>query len=615
MGMSQFFSFFFQRREERKIRKLVERLEQNEDDAEAQEHLFNSLDKTAAALEKEIGKKVRPEHIRAEKLLAQEIIARSAGEREQRRSTRKKEKQERRQARYDRKEARKAARKRRKGDREENLMEALEKRNTGRRKVWYNAIESQKVQPLRIFYPESLEALIDIVEEADELGIKVKAVGSGHSASNIVTTSDFMVYTHGLDEPLELDRSILKEETNSLHLFEAEAGITVRELNGELEDAGLALPNAGGSDVQTLMGAISTATHGSGIKLGSYPDLVRSMVMVTTEGKVYRIEPSDGITDPLKYNDPDIPLVQNDEWFYAAVVSMGCLGIVYSLIIEVVPSYWLKETRELILWSQLKPLLAEGSILQKNEHFEVYLNPYKTDGDYTCLITTRKHIDVQQRPKGPPGRRNFFSSLLLSFSFTPKVMLQLFLLMPKKTPALIDRALKALVDEAYINKSYLVLNQGLRQVKTTGTAIEMGFPLSNYLPAVERIFEIAAERAGDGGQYVTSPFALRFVKSSKAYMSMMNGTDTCMIEITTLTQSLGRVDMLRHFQEELYAFGARPHWGLELDHLTGSHDLIKKMYPEYDKFIKVFNELNYKGTFNNAFTDRVGFSEVGFKRE
>ncbi len=188
----------------------------------------------------------------------------------------------------------------------------------------------------------------------------------------------------------------------------------------------------------------------------------------------------------------------------------------------------------------------------------------------------------------------------------------MFMLIPHKTPSFIDRAVKALEDDEYVNKSYKVLNQGLKQVKTVGTAIEIGFSMDNYLNAVDKIFEIAEKRALIGCQYVTSPFALRFVKGSKAYMSMMHDQDTCMIEITTLTNSLGRVDILKHFQSELYKMGGRPHWGLEVDLLTGSNGLIEKMYPKYDKFMEIYQKLNYKGTFNNSFTDRVGFSKVSF---
>ncbi len=608
-----FFVRLFTKKSGKKVQRLIKKLQQDSCDDGVQEELYQALDEAPGSIEKRVPKSVELQYAMADAMLSREIKPRTTEERETQRVERKSIRQQKRRANRSRRLERKAERERRRADLQEAKEERWEESKTGKRYIWQNAIRSQTVQPLYVFYPRSLEEIIDIVEDANELGLQVRAVGSGHSASDIATTSDYLLYTHGIDEPLELDKSVLKEDAQSLCLFEAESGMTVRELNGELEDIGYALPNAGGSDVQTIMGAVSTSTHGSGISLGAYPDLIRSFVLVTTGGEVYRVEPKDGITDPDKYNDEDIPLIQDDDWFYASLVSMGSMGIVYSVIMEVVPLYWLKESRKLMKWSYLKPLLEDGRVIQENEHLEVYINPYMTDGDHTCVVTTRNKVKAEIRPKGPDGRRNFLSSLLMSFSITPKVLLQMFMLIPHKTPKFIDRAMKALEDEEYIDKSYKVLNQGLKQVKTVGTAIEIGFSMNDYLSAVDRIFEIAEKRALIGCQYVTSPFALRFVKESKAYLSMMNGQDTCMIEIPTLTKSLGRVDILQHFQSELYAMGGRPHWGLEVDHLTGSNDLIKKMYPKYDRFIKVYRELNSKGTFNNSFTDRVGFSEINYK--
>lgn len=612
-AIATFFIRLFTGKAGKKVQKLITKLQQDSCNDEVQSELFDTIATAPASIEKRIPKSFGLDYANVDDMLSNNIEPKSKEERAQKRIERKEARQLKRLAKRGNRQARKERREQLRGDRQELKEEKLEKAATGKRYIWQNAIKSQTVQPLHIFFPQTLEEIIDIVEDADELGLKVRAVGSGHSASDIATTSDYLLYTHGIDEPLELDKSVLKEDAKKLCLFEAESGMTVRELNGELEDVGYALPNAGGSDVQTIMGAVSTSTHGSGIALGAYPDLIRSFVLVTTGGEVYRVEPSNGITDPTKYNDEDIPLVQDDEWFYASIVSMGSMGIVYSVIMEVVPSYWLKESRELTTWSKIRPLLEERKVIRDNEHFEVYINPYKTDGDHTCVVTTRNRIDVDLRPKGPDGRRNFLSSLLMSFKITPKVLLQMFMLIPHKTPNFIDRAMKALQDEAYIDKSYKVLNQGLKQVKTVGTAIEVGFSMDDYLGAVDRIFKIAEKRAMIGCQYVTSPFALRFVKGSKAYMSMMHGQDTCMIEIPTLTKALGRVDILHHFQSELYKMGGRPHWGLEVDHLTGSNDLIKRMYPKYDDFMKVYNKLNSKGTFNNSFTDRVGFSNIEFR--
>ncbi len=101
----------------------------------------------------------------------------------------------------------------------------------------------------------------------------------------------------------------------------------------------------GGIDHQTLAGAIATGTHGSGIELPPIHGMVKSMVLVAGDGNTYRIEPTNGVSDPALFNEAGITLVQNDDDFYSALVSLGSMGIIYSFILEVMESYWLEEKK------------------------------------------------------------------------------------------------------------------------------------------------------------------------------------------------------------------------------------------------------------------------------
>ena len=87
-----------------------------------------------------------------------------------------------------------------------------------------------------------------------------------------------------------------------------------------------------------------------------------------------------------------------------------------------------------------------------------------------------------------------------------------------------------------------------------------------------------------------------------------------MIEMDMVTGTYGGYETMLRYQNSMYQLGGRPHWGLEFDHLTGSNGLIKKLYPKLDDWLAVYRQFNSKGTFNNSFTDRVGFTESGFVR-
>lgn len=256
------------------------------------------------------------------------------------------------------------------------------------------------VQPLRLKRPENLTELIQIVNEANYHGLKVKAVGSGHSYSDMTTTPDYLLKTEGLCRILKDPRDktkiqhhkYLKEEFQKgmpdtdeykdvhdkevLSFYEFEAGIKIKNLNASLHKDGFGLINMGTYQGQAFVGAVSTSTHGSGIDLPPLPDMICSIVLVGSDGCVYRIEPSNGITNPATYKgkceiswEGNMPatmetcnLIQDDDRFYSTLVNMGCFGIIYSLIIKVRPRLYLVEEIEWTRWDILKPQLDNAAI-------------------------------------------------------------------------------------------------------------------------------------------------------------------------------------------------------------------------------------------------------------
>jgi hypothetical protein len=184
--------------------------------------------------------------------------------------------------------------------------------------------------------------------------------------------------------------------------------------------------------------------------------------------------------------------------------------------------------------------------------------------------------------------------------------------LPDLVPKVIDSAMQGLARD-YVDRSYRVFNIGAaNDVPAYGS--EIGFPADQCVNATERILHIAADGQRIGKAYLTSPFSLRFVKASDAFMSMMYGTDTCMIEFPMLDNTIGGKELLRRIEQEMYAFGGRPHWGL-LNFLACDDEFIKSMYPKYDAWLSIYRQLNPKGLFDNAFTDRCGISAHAFVRK
>ncbi len=262
------------------------------------------------------------------------------------------------------------------------------------RKKWKNYVDDQEANPLQYFQPSNLAELVEILTEAESKSYHVRAIGSGHSSSDIALTRDFMIDTHALQQVLDNSQLDLRDPAGPADLFFAEAGITIRELNKALDARKKALVNMGAYDGQTLAGVISTSTHGSGITLGAFPAYVEAMLLVGEGGRLYQVERGGARAiskGPAHLaGDHTIRLVKDDAVFNTLAVSMGCLGILYAVVIRVRESYELKETRHFSEWSQVRMELQEGSVLTANRHYEVLINPYPyTKNQHKCMVTNR----------------------------------------------------------------------------------------------------------------------------------------------------------------------------------------------------------------------------------
>ncbi len=266
----------------------------------------------------------------------------------------------------------------------------------------------------------SLEELVTAVRDAAAAGHKVRAGGSGHSFSDVAVSDDVMLDLHRMSRKLELDRMGLLPGVGERHFVEVESGMRIRELNRRLEASKLARYNMGAYDGQTISGAIATGTHGSGHNLGALCDAVRSLLLVTESGEKLRIEPKLGaITDPERHAERhghEAMLVQDDDLFYSAVVAMGCMGVVYSYILEVRERFLLAEHRELVKWTVLKEKLRRHDFAPMEKkwagvpvrHFEFLVNPIPGEEPNRTTVSSptagRSRRARRTEPSGPETR-------------------------------------------------------------------------------------------------------------------------------------------------------------------------------------------------------------------
>jgi FAD/FMN-containing dehydrogenase len=475
-----------------------------------------------------------------------------------------------------------------------------------RRRQWHNNTGNQAIDPVGTVSARSVDDLVRAVNRARDEELTIRCVGSGHSWSDVALTTGYLVPPQDLSGVERCPAQLLRPGVDGQYLVSVGSGTRIHELNAWLDRNGLALQQMGGYDGQTLAGVVSTSTHGSGVKFGPFPDFVRSVDLVDGTGQPRRIEPAEGPTDRTAFGAarPAWTLDQRDDWFDAVTCAMGCMGLMVSLIIEVGPSFELTEVRRLSTWAQVRADLRAG-ILQQEEHYEVYVNPYALHGPGSnrCIVTTRRpphgNRGADHRPVIPEllGHMPWVTSLIMNTAgaFAPRLI-----------PRLLDYSLAAIKSDGYTNKSYLVFNIGSVNNLRAYSA-EMGVPTANdgHVKAVEAVLGTAERFARDGSIYHTSPISLRFVAPSRAVMSMMHGQETMMIELIQLVDTYGGVEILAAHQDALAPLGVRAHWG-QINTL-GPEELAAR-YPGLPAWETVRRELDPRDVFASPFSKRVGIT-------
>lgn len=538
------------------------------------------------------------------------------------------------------------------------------------RQTWDNTIKKERVQPLQYLRPQTKKELVDIIKQAESDGLMVRAVGTGHSFSDVANATDILVDMLQLNAKLDVEADTLKPFGKPL--YNAQAGMMVEKINTELDALGLALPTMAAFDQETIYGAIATSTHGTGLNVAGMAAMVRSMDLLAAGGTCYRLEPSDGITDPVKfkakYPNNEIILIQDTDKFHSSVVGFGLMGIVYSVLIEPRQTFYLKQRLWVTDWTTVKPKLLDRSFFTTTgpdwkpigkdpvtnqslpNRAQVFVNPYVTKNfitkseQHTCVVQIQTEISKAEFDElMKQVKKNNFINKIANFiesifkngdagfhmetvaaedknSITEELSTDALLILlndfPLLTPLFLDISLIVLLSgSGKIGKSFEVMNQGKLAVKNAGYSTEPGFAVdakNAFVTGAEKIIDVVA-LSQKSQSYLTAPFCMRFVQQSDDYLSPEYKADTCMIDVPLILGSIGDDQMLQRMQLDLVALGARPHWGKICD-LVNGEALIHKMYPKFDQFLDTVKFFNPKGTFNSSFSYRTGISKMVYER-
>jgi len=408
--------------------------------------------------------------------------------------------------------------------------------------------------------PGSTAEVAALVKQARADGRTVKPVGAGHSFTGAALTDGIRISLDRLADLVSVDRAS--------RLVTVQAGMPLYRLNRILAEHGLALPNLGDIDSQSIAGAISTGTHGTGARLGCLSTFVESLTLVDGSGAT--------VTASAREN-PDV--------FQAARVGVGALGILTEVTLRCVDAFILRAEEGLGRIDEVFAGLAEH--IDGNDHFEMYWFPY----------TDRLQTKANNRVPADDRPLNRFRGWL-DDSFLSNTVFGAACRVGRRFPGTVRTITaieaRALSPRVYTAPSYQVFCTP-RRVRFV--EMEYGLPRAAVPEAFAELRKIVERLPFP----VIFPVELRFTAGDDIWLSHGYGRDSGYIAVHQYV-GMPYEPYFRAFEEVARDLGGRPHWGKL--HWRTAGDL-SHAYPRFDDFRAVRDRLDADRVYANAYTRSI----------
>jgi FAD-linked oxidoreductase len=421
---------------------------------------------------------------------------------------------------------------------------------------WRNWGGNQHSVAVEVLTPGTVDEVAALVKEASATGHKVKVVGSGHSFTDIAVADDRRMLLHQLGELVAIDGELVT----------VQAGMPLHRLNRLLAENGLAMPNLGDIDHQTVAGAIATGTHGSGQSHATLASCVEAVTLVTGTGTLQRIDAS----SPL---------------FPAVRLGLGALGILVEVTLRCVPAFTLLADERPLSLTEVLACLDEE--IAGNDHLEFFWYPYT---DRTQLKRNNK-VPASDRPLS--AFRGWLDDELIANTLFQAVC-RLGRAIPAAVPAINAVSARALTARSYTDRSDRVLCSS-RRVQFTEMEYEIPREcLGEVLSALPRIIAGLPFK-------VQFPVEVRFTGPDDVWLSHGYGRDSAYIAVHQFSGTPYE-PYFRAVEALCESLGGRPHWG-KLHYRDA--ESLRRAYPKFDDFRAARDQLDPDRVFTNAYLDRV----------
>ncbi|MEV8228978.1 FAD-binding protein [Streptomyces sp. NPDC079167] len=395
----------------------------------------------------------------------------------------------------------------------------------------------------RLHTPTSVAGLQDLVSA----GTAVRALGTGHSFNTVADTDGALISVAGLPRSIEIDREARTATVS--------AGLRFGELTGTLHRNGFALHNLGSLPHISVAGACATGTHGSGVGNRSLPGAVRALELVTADGGILSLE-------------------RGDADFDGAVVSLGALGVVTRLTLDLVPAFDIQQwVYEGLPQEQLLGRFDEVM----SEAYSVSLFTGWHGGPIDQVWLKRRVGD--DGPRTAPSR--WLGATLAQGARHP-------------VPGV---AAEHCTEQQGVPGPWHARLPHFRLEFTPSNGEELQ---SEYF--VARHDAVAAYEALDRIRQQFAPLLqigeIRTVAADDLWLSPAQGRDSVAFHFTWVPDTAAVTPVLGAIEEALAPFGARPHWGKVF---TTPPAALRELYGHYADFERLTERLDPSGTFRNDF--------------
>jgi FAD-linked oxidoreductase len=413
--------------------------------------------------------------------------------------------------------------------------------------------------PKQVAKPATIDELVQILKLCSSDNLHVRVAGSGHSFTPLVQTNDVL---------LSLEHIQGIEEIDAVHgTVTVHGGTTLKTLGEALYARGLAQENLGGIDAQSIAGAISTGTHGTGVRFGTLSTQVEGLTLVTAAGELLECSPE-----------------QNPEIFQAALVSLGALGVIVKVKLRVVPTKRLhfKSYRE-----RFSDCLASFERYnQEHSHFEIFWFPHTP-----CVQV--KILDETKEPMSNSNLWGKFNKVVLENDLY-WLLSECCRLLPALSRPISTLSTMALAPVNEINYSHR-LYVAPRKVRVQ--AMEYAIPIE-HAQTVLREIEVCINMHRF---QVHIPLGCRFVRADGIWLSPAYERDSAYIAVH-MYRGMEYEPYFRHVEEIFEKYHGRPHWGKMHSQDATS---LEALYPRWHDFRRMRATLDPQGLFLSGYLSRL----------